>query len=46
MSPNYPNSYPTNVEETWLLLAPTGSIIDLQFLYFDVRLILKIELDM
>ena len=31
MSPNYPNSYPNNAEETWLLTAPTGSIITLQF---------------
>ena len=31
MSPNYPNSYPSNAEETWLLTAPVGLIINLQF---------------
>ena len=41
MSPNYPNSYPNNVEETWLLTAPTGSIIKLQFHSFHVRLIVE-----
>ena len=41
MSPNYPNSYPINAEETWLLTAPTGSIITLQFLSFHVRLIVE-----
>ena len=39
MSPNYPNSYPNNAEETWLLTAPTGSTITLQFHSFHVRLI-------
>ena len=39
MSPNYPNSYPNNAEETWLLTAPTGSIMTLQFHSFHVRLI-------
>ena len=39
MSPNYPNSYPINVEETWLITAPIGSIINLQFHSFHVRLI-------
>ena len=37
MSPNYPNSYPNNVEETWPLTTPTGSIITLQFHSFHVR---------
>ena len=37
MSPNYPNFYPKYAEETWLLTAPTGSIIILQFHFFDVR---------
>ena len=41
MSPNYPNSYPNNAEETWLLTAPTGSIIILQFHSFHVRLIVE-----
>ena len=41
MSPNYPNSYPNNAEETWLLTAPTGSIITLQFHSFHVRLIVE-----
>ena len=43
MSPNYPNSYPNNAEETWLIAAPNGSIITLQFHSFHVRLILKFE---
>ena len=37
MSPNYPNLYPNIAEETWLITAPTGSIINLQFLSFHVR---------
>ena len=41
VSPNYPNSYPNNAEETWLLTAPTGSIITLQFHSFHVRLIVE-----
>ena len=41
MSPNYPNSYPNNAEETWLITAPTGSIITLQFHSFHVRLIVE-----
>ena len=36
-SPNYPNSYPSNAEETWLLTAPVGLIINLQFHSFHVR---------
>ena len=39
MSPNYPNSYPKNVYETWLLTAPTGLVINLQFHSFHVRLL-------
>ena len=38
MSPNYPNNYPSNAEETWMLTAPTGSIIILQFHSFHVRI--------
>ena len=41
LSPAYPNSYPNNAEKTWLLTAPTGSIISLQFHSFDVRLIVE-----
>ena len=41
MSPNYPNSYPNNAEETWLISAPTGSIINLQFHSFHVRHIIQ-----
>ena len=41
MSPNYPNSYPDFADETWLLTAPSGSIITLQFRSFHVRLIVE-----
>ena len=37
MSQNYPNPYPDYVEDTWLLTAPTESIIKLQFQSFNVR---------
>ena len=37
MSPNYPNSYPSNSQETWLITAPIGSTIHLQFHSFQVR---------
>ena len=37
MSPNYPNSYPENTEETWLITAPTGSFLTLKFNSFHVR---------
>ena len=40
-SPNYPNVYPINAEETWLLTAPTGSIITLQFHSFHVIFIIE-----
>ena len=43
-SPNFPNPYPINVEETWLLTAHEGSIIILQFHFFDVRLIAIIKI--
>ena len=43
MSPNHPNPYPNNAEETWLIAAPTGSIITLQFHSFHVRLIVEFE---
>ena len=38
-SPNYPNSYPNNAEETWLIIAPVELLIKLQFHSFHVRLI-------
>ena len=40
-SPNYPKRYPIYEVETWLLRAPTGSFITLQFTHFDVRLIVE-----
>ena len=40
-SPNFPNEYFSNDEKTWLITAPVGSIINLQFHLFDVRLILE-----
>ena len=43
MSPNYPNPYPAYAEETWLITAPNGTTITLQFHSFDVRLRLKIH---
>ena len=48
MSPNYPNSYPKHAKETWLITAPLGSFITLQFHSFHVRLIVEsiIELNM
>ena len=36
-SPNYPNRYFPNDEKTWLITAPFGSIINLQFQSFHVR---------
>ena len=37
-SPNYPSPYPSNIKETWLLMAyPMGSTINLQFHSFNVR---------
>ena len=41
MSPNYPDQYPNNAEETLLLTVPTGSFIILQFFSFHVRLIIE-----
>ena len=40
-SPNYPNSFFSNAEKTWLITAPIGSIIKLQFHSFNVRLIVR-----
>ena len=36
MSPNYPNNYPENIAETWLLTAPYGEFVYLQFHAFQV----------
>ena len=36
MSPNYPDSYSNNAYDTWLMTAPTGSIVRLRFQAFDV----------
>ena len=38
-SPGYPNSYPNNAFETWILTAPNASIISLKFHHFHVRTI-------
>ena len=38
-SPNYPNYYFPNDEKTWLITAPIGSIIRIEFHTFDVGLI-------
>ena len=38
-SSNYPNEYFPNDEKTWLLTAPVGLIIKLQFQSFHVRVI-------
>ena len=43
VSPNYPGLYPANAEETWLIAAPTGSIIVLQFHSFHVRFFVEFE---
>ena len=40
-SPNYPNDYFNHDEKTWLIKAPAGSIITLQFHSFYVRLIVE-----
>ena len=38
-SPNYPNDYFSDEEETWLIKAPVTLIIKLQFQSFEVRLL-------
>ena len=43
MTPNYPNSYPNNAQESWLITDPTASFITLQFHYFHVRIIVEFE---
>ena len=40
-SPNYPNSFFSNAEKTWLITAAIGSIIILEFHSVNVRLIVK-----
>ena len=40
-SPTYPNDYFSNDEKTWLITAPAGSIITLQFHSFHVRFIIE-----
>ena len=42
-SPNYPNNYFPNDEKTWLITAPIGTIINLQFHSFHVTLIVEFE---
>ena len=37
VSPNYPISYPNFANDIWLIAAPAGSIINLQFHFFQVR---------
>ena len=38
-SPNYPSSYFPDEEKSWFIAAPVGSIINLHFHSFHVRLI-------
>ena len=42
-SPNFPTNYPTTKKKTWIITAPKGSIINLQFHSFHVRHIVKFE---
>ena len=42
-SPNFPVNYRPSTEKTWLITAPVGSIINLQFHSFLVRHIVKFE---
>ena len=43
-SPNFPINYPPiTTEKTWIITAPKGSIINLQFHSFHVRHIVKFE---
>ena len=43
MSPNYPNNYPEKAKETWLITAPNGLFITLQFHSFYVRIIVEFD---
>lgn len=42
-SPNFPSYYAPNTEKTWLITAPIGSIINLQFHSFHVRHTVEFE---
>ena len=42
-SPNYPTNYFPIDEKTWLIIAPIGSTINLQFYHFHVRYIVEFE---
>ena len=42
-SPNHPYEYFTYDVQTWLITGPIGSIINLQFHSFNVRLIVEFE---
>ena len=42
-SPNYPNNYFTYDKKTWLITAPFGSIINLQFHSFHVWITVEFE---
>ena len=42
-SPNYPYEYFRDDEKTWLITAPFGSIINLQFHSFHVRHIVEFD---
>ena len=44
-SPNYPNEYFHDDIKTWLITAPVGTIINLQFQNFHVRHILESEIN-
>ena len=43
VSPNYPNSYPDYIYETWLITAPVGIMIYLQFHAFHVCFYIHFE---
>ena len=42
-SPNFPSNYPPSTEKIWLIIAPIGSTINLQFYHFHVRYIVEFE---
>ena len=41
-SPNFPMNYPPNTVKNWLITAPIGSIINIQFHFFHVIFIVRI----
>ena len=41
-SPNFPINYFPSTEKTWLITAPIGSIINIQFHFFHVIFIVRI----